>query len=686
MVAIAFVDLTHTEQGIAANNFPLGIAYIAAATSKALGSQVECQIFKYPDILSDYLDKSTPTVAAFSYYMWNAELQLAYACAIKRRHPETVTVFGGPNFPIDPKEQEDWLRLHPEVDFYVDGEGEEAFIALLQALIDADFDAEQIKAQRRDLPNLRFLDTGRFVRLEMKPRTLALDEVLPSPYLMGLMDQFFDGKLTPMMQTSRGCPYSCTFCHDGIAYMSKTRRFSQARVDAELEYVFERVNVPNITLADLNWGMFPEDLETAATLARMKQEKQWPRLVGTATAKNQKQRVLEMAAKLGDSVIIGASIQSTDAEVLANIKRTNIGIDAIVAMAKQSKLTNSTSFTEIILGLPGDTKEKHIKSACDMMDAGIQDVNNYQFVLLPGTEAADQATRAKFRYERRFRVMPRCFGEYRIYGEAVPVFEVQETCVGNSTMSYEDYKDCRWWDLTLSIFNNGSTLDELYRLCALLGVKRSDLLLRMHVTATKPGSTLFQLYEDFRADDIRNLWPDLESLTKFLLSAEGREAYASGVYGANQIFKYRTLAVATMLDEVLEIASSAVEDALGRVIAKDHRISQYIVELCRVISALRSAPLEVDRVFTMDLHFDFVALSHQHFLVDPRALWTKEPRPVTIAHDEVQRRTIREYFTQYGASFDGLAHLIHRTTAQVLHRKFVHEHAPANQAPVLMAS
>ena len=39
----------------------------------------------------------------------------------------------------------------------------------------------------------------------------------PSPYTTGLLDEFFDEKLTPMVQTSRGCPYSCTFCHDGIA-------------------------------------------------------------------------------------------------------------------------------------------------------------------------------------------------------------------------------------------------------------------------------------------------------------------------------------------------------------------------------------------------------------------------------------------------------------------------------------
>ena len=36
--------------------------------------------------------------------------------------------------------------------------------------------------------------------------------LIPSPYLSGRLDQFLDGKLMPVIQTNRGCPFSCTFC------------------------------------------------------------------------------------------------------------------------------------------------------------------------------------------------------------------------------------------------------------------------------------------------------------------------------------------------------------------------------------------------------------------------------------------------------------------------------------------
>ena len=38
---------------------------------------------------------------------------------------------------------------------------------------------------------------GEFVRGELLPRILELDKHLPSPYTMGLLDEFFDDKLTP---------------------------------------------------------------------------------------------------------------------------------------------------------------------------------------------------------------------------------------------------------------------------------------------------------------------------------------------------------------------------------------------------------------------------------------------------------------------------------------------------------
>jgi len=117
MLKVAFIDLTHSDVGIPAYNFPLGVSYIAAAAIKHFGADIDFRLLKYPADLSAYLDETTPHIAAFSSYMWNARIQELYAREIKKRHPGVATVFGGPHFPVAAGEQETWLRERPEIDF-----------------------------------------------------------------------------------------------------------------------------------------------------------------------------------------------------------------------------------------------------------------------------------------------------------------------------------------------------------------------------------------------------------------------------------------------------------------------------------------------------------------------------------------------------------------------------------------
>ena len=102
---ITFADLTHTGQIVAANTIPLGIAYVATYAKTHLKDQIDCEIFKYPEDFSNYLDKELPQLACFSNFSWNIKLGHEYAKRIKELSPKTITVFGGPNFPDKPDQQ-----------------------------------------------------------------------------------------------------------------------------------------------------------------------------------------------------------------------------------------------------------------------------------------------------------------------------------------------------------------------------------------------------------------------------------------------------------------------------------------------------------------------------------------------------------------------------------------------------
>jgi radical SAM superfamily enzyme YgiQ (UPF0313 family) len=664
MTRVTFADLTHTGLAIDANNNPLAVGYVAAYANQQLGGAIRSRLFKYPAALSEFLAHDTPTIACFTNYMWNERLSCTFAARIKARHPDTVVVMGGPNYPLDPSEQHQYLKNHPEIDFFIDGEGELAFVELFKALEAVDFQPRRLREPRTRVPNVHYVTEGELVRGDMLPRILDLDRV-PSPYTTGLLDEFFDDRLTPMLQTSRGCPYSCTFCHDGIAYMNKTRTFSFERVEEELAYIEARVKTATLQLADLNWGMFPSDIRVAQQIADTRQRSGWPRNVMTATAKNQKDRIIEMSRILGDLLQPGASVQSTDPEVLRNVKRQNLSLDAIVKMAKGAAATGTGTFTEIILGLPGDTKEKHLKSVFDMLDAGIQDIRSFQFILLPGTEGNDVASRARYQYRTGFRVLARCFGRYDIYDASAGVAEIQEICLGNNTMPEADYFECRAFDLTVAMFNNGGVLKEFFRLAETLGVTRSVLIARLHELVKGTDGPLADLYAEFRVAEQRNFFPTRESLIEFLDRPETIDAYLRGEYGVNHIYKARTEALVLHYPRLARLAQEAVEAELRARSLLDPILQRYLDELWQVSVARRAELTDLDRASELTLHFDFPALHAADYAADPREFFIAGGAPFTISHTATQRTDLRRYFAQYGHTIEGFGQFLHRNDSHL---------------------
>ena len=686
MKTIAFCDLTHTGRVISANYFPLGVAYIASTTKKHFKNYFDVDLFKYPESFSEYLENKTPDIVCFSNYMWNANLQLAYAKALKTNHPGVITVFGGPNYPTEKDSQLEFLANNQQIDFYIDGEAELAFVELTKTIDKYNFNYNELKKDQVKIPNTQYLSNGAFISGDVMPRIMDIEEIIPSPYLSGLMDSFFDDTLMPLVQTSRGCPYACTFCHDGIKYMNKTRRFAQERIEDELTYISERVKTRNLFLADLNWGMFADDILTAKHIASIFEKTGWPRDVVSATAKNQKKHVVEISEILGDSFQVGASVQSTDEVVLKDIKRKNIGVDAITKMATESAKRDSTSFTEIILGLPSDSLKKHKKSIKDMVDTGIQEIKTYQFILLPGTEAASNISQSKYEYEIRFRVLPKSFGRYSLNGQIFNVVEYNQVVVGNKTLTHEEYIACRDFHLTMAIFNNGNILDEITALASIAGISRYELLDSVHQVVTKEDHVLYEIYERYRTDEKLNFWNEESDLIKFCQTDEGLDKYLSGEYGANQIYKFHMEVVFLYFDDVVDVMINSLTEAIKLKSFYDEIVHDYIDELRMVIRAKKSHLTNLDLEFEFMTHFDFIELESKRYLLDPRQCRFESPKIQKIGYETKQKEMLRNYFEQYGDNLEGIGNLIHRHPMKFLYRQLMGNKFPNENDSVARAS
>ena len=90
--------------------------------------------------------------------------------------------------------------------------------------------------------------------------------------------------------------------------------------------------------------------------------------------------------------------------------------------------------------------------------------------MLMGSAGCSHRARHAHGLKTAFRVMPNTMVEYTFFGERFFAPEIDEICVSNSTLSFDDYLECRLYDLTTEMFYNNAMFDELYKFVERKGV------------------------------------------------------------------------------------------------------------------------------------------------------------------------------------------------------------------------
>ena len=258
--------------------------------------------------------------------------------------------------------------------------------------------------------------------------------------------------------------------------------------------------------------------------------------------------------------LFGASIQSMDDEVLKNIKRSNISSNAYQKLIEHgNRVDNSKTHSEIILGLPGDTKAKHFRSLQFGVENNVNSMRMFQAMMLVGTDMASKATRNDFGLITKFRTIPGCVGIYDFFGESHPVAEIEEIIVGSKSLPLEDYADCRVMNLLVETFHNNAMFEELFALVRHLGASPFDCLTYVKENPDEYSPRVQEIIAGFLEQTTKDLYDSFEKAQNHVLTKEVIEKYVGGELGTNELLLHRAMLYTEFEDQVVCIRLVEVE-------------------------------------------------------------------------------------------------------------------------------
>lgn len=663
---VYLADLRYNYSGVLANDcMPLGIAYMKAVMDRDLpGHEVESRLFVYPDRLLDAIKREPPDVLMLSNYVWNEALSLFVGKFAKQVRPDTLVVMGGPNISQEADRQIEWFSRQPEIDVYVLGEGDFLAAEMVRQYMAAGLTKR--KFGREAIPSCLYRDPDAGVhRNETWDRHKQVDEI-PSPWLTGIQDEFFDGKLAPMIETNRGCPFTCTFCAQGSRWYGKIHNFSIERMKEEIHYIARMIKAKSpamgtLRIADSNYGMFERDIEISGFIGEMQRDYGWPTFIDATTGKNKPDRIIKSLEKVSGALVLYQAVQSLDEDVLRNVKRSAIKLEAYEQLQVHMRGRGLRSTSDLILGLPGESLKTHLAALFRLLDGNIDSLHNFQAMMLKGAEMETRECRDQFQFLTRFRVLPKNFGVY----EGEKVLDVEEIIVGTDTLPFDDYVTARKYHLVSSVFWNDSWFEHPLRIAKHFGVKPS-LWWSSMLPAMEQGSPAVRNFLDEFVGETKNeLFETREVCAEHYKRDDNFKRLCHGEIGDNLMYKYRALASFHIWKDISATAMATTRRLLEQCGASTRfpHFDEFWDDFTVFVECKHADGYARDEVLgsrTAVLRYDFEAWLREGDLGDPTQYRLAEPTRFEFRLSPEARRELAAALDVWSMELKGLTKLVTR--------------------------
>jgi tRNA A37 methylthiotransferase MiaB len=412
--------------------------------------------YVYVEDIIEHITSNNTEILCISTYVWNHKICHLIAKEAKKKNPNIIVIQGGPHQGHNTK----FFEEHPYVDYlcYATGHGEDFLVELLPQLsqygkvVDANKIPHLIS---RD--HISTVKNSKFGFSDLSIMENNMD------YIIDLISTAEENKVGVRLtyETTRGCPYSCTYCEWGGGIGGKVSAKSMETIKKDID-LMSMLKIQMIDIVDANFGILDRDLEIIDYLRENKKKYGYPKTLkvyGLAKVKRDKKekildRILSSGLTIGE---IGISLQSLDPAILKNIKRTDLSTKDNLDMLKKfkKKYPDRGIFIEFIMGLPGYTLN-HFYEEMDIIQEtdGWKSSDRYVLYILPDSEINSEFQRRlhKIQSVKVATAVGQFASSLRFKSlENINIASPSEIVVSSYSYTKEDWKQMYFMNLAMTV-------------------------------------------------------------------------------------------------------------------------------------------------------------------------------------------------------------------------------------------
>ena len=339
------------------------------------------------DILADMFKKA-PDILCFSCYLWNITYVGYLLAEIKKVLPDVHIWLGGPEVSYNPVQV---MERFPQIDGIMCGEGEETFLELLDYYSGRIHNLEDIKG----ITFRMWKTSAEMTAIVENPWRQALD-LSKIPFVYKDMEKFKNKII--YYESSRGCPFSCSYC---LSSIDKCLRFRDLELVKEELQVFIEEEVPQVKFVDRTFNCKHEHAMAIWSYIHThdKGKTNFHFEVAADLLNEDELRIIESMRPGLIQLEIG--VQSTNQDTIREIRRVMKFEEVRRIVNRIHAKGNIHQHLDLIAGLPYEGYESFRNSFNDVYSLHPEQLQLGFLKVLKGSYMEEKATDYELQYQER---------------------------------------------------------------------------------------------------------------------------------------------------------------------------------------------------------------------------------------------------------------------------------------------